>query len=173
MSDAFQETEDLGRYNFEQLLKVCPKIKKYRFTTGKFDHYDCELEDIIGRKYYVEIKHRAKLSSTNPIIVNKGVMLEVKKLDELLKFKDGRHLYVYILNDAKCYIYDLDKIDFTKQEITQLWCPKAGCKHSKGYEYKDVYELPTSLASEYTIPNYKESEYWKNLQKQTYVNNKG
>lgn len=177
MSDAYQNCEDLGRKNFVQVLENNPKIKTFKFSEKKCEYYDCEVIDAKDNKIYIELKHRAKLSSKDKCIVEEGVMLEKMKLENLKSFKDGRHLYVYLLNDAIGYIFDLDKIDFSQLPITKKWCPKNGVDHSKGYIMKDCYMLLPKLACKtIQIPNYIESQYWKNhlkqLQKQTYVNYK-
>lgn len=144
--DGFQDCEQKGRVLFTKaFLENNPKIKEYKFTKGKYDKYDLEMIDVNNIKWIVEIKYRSLVSSTAPMIQNEGVMLEKMKLGNIMK-ENGRHLYVYGLNDGVWYLYDLDNLDFSKIRLEKKKCPVAGCDKSRGYMYKDVYFLHPSLS---------------------------
>lgn len=66
-------------------------------------------------------------------------------------------LYMVLLNEDRCLIFNLDKLDWSKVEKFDWWIKKTQVDPNSGYTKEPMYNIPYSLAN----VNISCSEYYK------------
>jgi hypothetical protein len=109
------------------------------------DRYDLSGSTISDGDFYIEVKYRPEVSSTN---FNTD-MLEYKKMDALRNIdRNATHFYFMIFNDDVARCHNLKKISIMDVRIDNRNCPVASAEN-KGYENKLVIDLPAKNARVY------------------------
>ena len=111
-------------------------------------NYDLDLSVTYKGKttdYAIEIKERNK----NEEILKKYPFAELKPSKLKLmrnEAKDKKLIYIVFLNQETAYIFDIDKIDFTKIELYELFNKKVQFNNDSKMENELIYEIPYSMA---------------------------
>ena len=172
----YQEVKD--RWIATQILKndVFEHGENVRITATNFvEHIDLK-GSVVNKKgkrikFNVEIKERFK----NPINYVKYPNAELKqwKLNYLIQNtpSDTKLLYMVMVNKTECYIYQLDKIDFTKLDTFVWYIRSCQMDNTSNYVPNITYKLPFSMATKKVdcAKYYKEWEDYLKKSNQSYI----
>lgn len=107
--------------------------------------------------FNVEIKERFKSEET--LKKYPYAELRVDKLERMRKeTPEGTSLlYMVLLNEERCLVFNLNKLDWSKVKTFDWWIKKTQVDPNSGYTKETMYNIPYNLAS----VNISCSEYYK------------
>lgn len=111
-------------------------------------NYDLDLSVTyhgVKTDYAIELKERNK----NEENMKKYPYAELKpsKLKLMRKEAQGKKLiYIVFLNKEIAYVFDIDKIDFTKIELYEMHNKKVQFNNESKFQNELIYEIPYSMA---------------------------
>lgn len=95
--------------------------------------------------YAIELKERNK----NDVNMMKYPYAELKPSKLKLMRQEAKNkklIYIVFLNKETAYVFDIDKIDFTKIELYEIRNKKVQFNNESRYENEWIYEIPYSMA---------------------------
>lgn len=142
----FEQSEALGRNKAIKFLKQAfakhnPKIEE----AGQFDPYDIKMTLDNGLIYVIECKNRKF-----PVTQYPSYILETKKLNALMAIPNCKHIYFNTFIGDSILVFDLDKIDFTKEHLCKQQMPASTDGDNTKIE-KGLYFLSWTLAKHFRL----------------------
>lgn len=129
----FSEYEYSGRTFFNDVLTTSTKTTNITFTEDKYCpvdvYWNTDFSFNVG-----EIKFRSGYSSTSPIIVNEGAMLEKSKYDALKekqKLSGCTPYYIVEFNDGVGYIWNLSDMENVEWKEEKDKYPRTTCGNTE------------------------------------------
>lgn len=147
----YQEVKD--RWLATQILKndVFSHGKDVRITATNFvDHVDLKgsVVNMNGKKIHFNVEVKERFKNAINYVRYPNAELKQWKLNYLLRNtpSDTKLLYMVMVNEKECYVYQLDKIDFGSLE-TFTWIIR-NCQLDKTSDYSAnlTYKLPFNMA---------------------------